>query len=239
MLVTIPQTEITTDTAITRLQKLVYKNRIRVKEFIVDFDRLKSGYVHTNHFMSALSMAGIDKFLSPAEIKVLTDAYTVPRTASLDMVDYRAFLYDVDIVFTIPHMEVQPLTEVPKEPGHLLDKTRYMKSSRDLGPEKEARLDAIIKKIADKVYKRGTPVKPFFDDCALDDHSAKLFGHVTHTQFKQCINVKLGLEIAEKDVLLLIEKYTNEDKPEMVNYIAFSNTVDPADIAFNPYKTLG
>lgn len=229
--------EITVDSALVRLQKLVYKNRIRVKEFITDFDKLRSGYVHINHFMAALSMAGVDKYLTAAEMQILTDAYTVPRTASLSMVDYRAFLYDVDIVFTISQLEKTPLTDVPKEPSYLLDKTRYMKSSRDLGPEKEERVDSIVRDIADKVYKRGTPVKPFFDDSAEDDHSAKLFGHVTYTQFKQCINVKLGLEIAEKDMDLLIEKYKNEDKPEMVNYMAFANTVDPAGEAINPYQT--
>jgi hypothetical protein len=43
--------------------------------------------------------------------------------------------------------------------------------------------------------KRGLLVKPFFDDAAKDDHSAKLFGHVTVSQFRQCINVKLGLRV--------------------------------------------
>jgi hypothetical protein len=35
-------------------------------------------------------------------------------------------------------------------------------------------------------------IKPFFDDAAQDDHSTKLYGHVTHTQFKQCLSVKVG-----------------------------------------------
>ncbi len=43
--------------------------------------------------------------------------------------------------------------------------------------------------------KRGLLVKPFFDDASKDDHSAKLFGHVTASQFRQCINVKLGLRV--------------------------------------------
>lgn len=47
------------ESAMTRLKKTVYKHRIRVKDFFVDFDRLNSGYVHPNHFMSALSMAGV------------------------------------------------------------------------------------------------------------------------------------------------------------------------------------
>lgn len=46
------------DTAMTRIKKTVFKQRIRVKDFFVDFDRLNSGYVHPNHFLSALSQAG-------------------------------------------------------------------------------------------------------------------------------------------------------------------------------------
>lgn len=47
------------DTAMNRLKKTVFKNRIRVKEFFSDFDRLNTGYVHPNHFLSALSQAGM------------------------------------------------------------------------------------------------------------------------------------------------------------------------------------
>ena len=77
------------DAALTRLKKLVYLNRIRVKEFLVDFDRLRTGFMNPGHFMSGLSMAKIDAELSPAELQVIADAYTVSRGPSLDMVDYK------------------------------------------------------------------------------------------------------------------------------------------------------
>lgn len=90
------------ESALTRLKKVVYKNRIRVKEFLIDFDKLRSGFVHPNHFMTALSMSGLDKLLSPAELQLICDTYTVPRSPSLIMTDYKTFLNDVDIVFTLP-----------------------------------------------------------------------------------------------------------------------------------------
>ena len=67
----------------------MYKNRIRVKEFLVDFDKLRSGFVHPNSFLSALSMAKIDAELTPEELQVIADTYTVPRSPSLIMVDYK------------------------------------------------------------------------------------------------------------------------------------------------------
>ncbi len=70
------------------------------------------------------------------------------------------------------------------EPSALLDKTRYEKSSRQLPEEQEAVFQGAIQRLKDIISKRGTPVKPFFDDAAADDHSAKLFGHVTIHQFR-------------------------------------------------------
>eukprot|EP00955_Chlamydomonas_euryale_P060161 357633-Chlamydomonas_euryale.AAC.7 len=93
---------VTFDTAMTHLKKLVFKNRIRIKDFIVDFDKLRSGYVHENHFLSALSMAKLDKDLSPAELKTIAEHFTVQRGPSLDMVDYAKFLEDVNIIFGTP-----------------------------------------------------------------------------------------------------------------------------------------
>ena len=84
----------------------------------------------------------------------------------------------------IQHLEKSPLAEVAPEPSSLLDKTRYEKSSRELSPEQEAVLAQAIERMAGITARRGTPVKPFFDDAAADDHSAKLFGHVTVPQFR-------------------------------------------------------
>lgn len=39
------------------------------------------------------------------------------------------------------------------------------------GPEKEARIAALVRHISDVCGKRGVMIKPFFDDAAQDDHS--------------------------------------------------------------------
>lgn len=46
--------DISLESAMRRLKQHVYKNRIRVKEFLMDFDKLNSGYCFPNHFRSAL-----------------------------------------------------------------------------------------------------------------------------------------------------------------------------------------
>lgn len=93
---------ITIEGAMTRLKKHVYKQRVRVKDFIIDFDKLNSGFVHPNHFLTALNMAGVHKHLEPAELELICKQYEVQRDATLTMVDYRTFLHELELVFTVP-----------------------------------------------------------------------------------------------------------------------------------------
>jgi hypothetical protein len=88
-----------------RLKKVVYKNRVRVKDFLIDFDRLRTGAMHANNFITALSIAGIDRSLSPQQIGTIVDAYRVQVTPSLSMIDWVKFVEDVDRIFTV---KVQP-----------------------------------------------------------------------------------------------------------------------------------
>lgn len=131
--------------------------------------------------------------------------------------------------FTLQNLEKTPLAEVAPEPSELLDKTRYQKSSRVLSDAEEELVYNCIQRMSDITAKKGTPVKPFFDDAAADDHSAKLVGHVTIYQFRQCLNTKLDLKVTEEEAQALVKKFAHEDKPEFVNYVAFSNTIDPVD----------
>mmetsp|Transcript_10728 Transcript_10728/g.19597 ORF Transcript_10728/g.19597 Transcript_10728/m.19597 type:complete len:228 (-) Transcript_10728:408-1091(-) len=219
--------EVTFESAMTRLKMVVYKNRIRVKEFLVDFDSLNTGYVFPNHFMSALSMAGLDKYLSVKELDIICDHYKILRTPTLTMVDHKTFLYDIEIIFTIPNLEKDPLVQVSAEPVELLDKTRYAKSSKALTEEEETLYRVVMERLASICKKRGQAVKNFFDDAAFNDHSVKLFGHVTAPQFHQVIKTKLEWAVNEPEFKVLVKKFSNEDKAEFVNYVAFSATVDP------------
>jgi hypothetical protein len=84
------------------IEQVVYKQRVRVRDFFSDFDKLRCGFVYPNHMLTALNMAGLDKHLTAEELQHICDAYTVPRSPSLIMADYKTFLNDVEIVFTLP-----------------------------------------------------------------------------------------------------------------------------------------
>jgi len=212
-----------------KLKKLVYKNRLRLKEYFVDWDKLRHGYVLPTHFVSGLGIAGVDNFLFADEIKALTDAYTVLRTPTLPMVDYRRFCNDVDLVFTLPNLEKDPLAVPADEPAGLIDRERFQRSNRYLGEAKEAVVSAVLDRIRGMVAERGIFVKDFFRDPERNNNSIKHVNHVSVYQFKQELNVKLGFRLTAEEMEVLVEKYVNEDYDDMVNFLAFSNTVDPEE----------
>lgn len=66
----------------------------------MDFDKLRCGSVHPNHFVSALGIAGLDRFLGQEGVRILAEGYTVGKLDGLQLVDYRRFCDDVDNAFT-------------------------------------------------------------------------------------------------------------------------------------------
>lgn len=48
---------------------------------------------------TALSMAKLDKEMSPSELAAIAEHYLVERGPSLSMVDYASFLREMDIIF--------------------------------------------------------------------------------------------------------------------------------------------
>ncbi len=61
-------------------------------------------------------------------------------------------------------------------------------------------------------------VKPFFDDPANNKNSARMVNHVTVSQFRQGLDVKLGLtSLSQAEIDLIIEKYLDEDYGDMVS----------------------
>ncbi|CAG9463323.1 unnamed protein product [Pedinophyceae sp. YPF-701] len=216
--------------AMKKCMALVYKTRIRIQDFFKDFDPLRSGLVSEAQFLRSLSSAGIDRHL-PMHLFL---ALPGPFLNEEGKVSWSDFCARVNLVFTMPGLEKDPLAEVPPEPVELLDKTRYQKSSKELTPEQEALVEKSLEYVKSKCARRGVPVKPFFDDFARNKNSPCLVGHVTAKQFEQTLNVALGLDIDSESINALVAKYANEDKPEMINYFGFSATVDPSELTTDP-----
>lgn len=87
-------------------------------------------------------------------------------------------------MFHAQNLDKTPLADAPMEPYELVDPTRYQFSSKVLSDEDEELCAAALDRLKSIISRRGTPVKPFFDDAASDNNSSKLYGHVTLSQFR-------------------------------------------------------
>mmetsp|Transcript_40837 Transcript_40837/g.104495 ORF Transcript_40837/g.104495 Transcript_40837/m.104495 type:complete len:259 (-) Transcript_40837:103-879(-) len=223
-------------TPLELVTRVVYLDRIRVKDFFRDFDPLRKGTVTRTQFLSALNMAGINRKVQEWVLETVADDYMISEGfPPVHKVDYKTFCADVDLAFTVPELERTPTKEVPKEPEHLLDKTRYEKCSKILEPWKEERVEEILVELREQARTQRILVKPTFDDASRDKNSPCLVGHVTWQQFKSCMETKCGFKLWESDMNLLVEKYTDDYYGDMVNYIAFAKQVDPDIEAIAPF----
>jgi hypothetical protein len=219
---------------VLKVQTKVYKERIRLKEFFVDFDKLRSGYITQAQFKSGLSMANLQ--LTPNELQVLAESYANPDDPQLRVM-HSLFCKHVDSVFGKTELEKVPREEVFSKPTGLVDPQRFaVLPGRDLGDEKEYKLALLCDKLQYAARTKRIQVKPFFDDFSKNQNSALKVNHVTAVQFWQVLKIHIAPDLLEEEVQLLLAKFAGDGMDaDMVNYVAFARAVDPPTDVFDPY----
>ncbi|BBM97238.1 hypothetical protein MPTK1_1g04120 [Marchantia polymorpha subsp. ruderalis] len=212
------------DNAINKVKLIVYKGRIRSREFIKQHDPLRHRLISDTQFARAIDLTKI--VLDTREVKAICDNYRMPDEPLL-RVCWTAFCDEIDTVFTYKEMEKTPLRNVPPIPPLPgLAPTRFMVGCKNLGLSKEQRVNFILKDIKKICYDRRLCTQPFFEDFAHGKMSCNVVGHVTYAQFGAALNSEAGLRILPADLKLLQEKYDDLNNG-MCNYFAFSNEIDP------------
>ena len=180
-------------------------------------------------------MAGIN--LSPAEIESTLEKFTEAcrNVPSMSLVNYQAFCDIIDESFTVKNLEKYPLQQVNDIPIDILNTNRYQTCNKNLTEAEEEELHYVLSRIAQVCKIKRILVKPVFDDAAANKNSTLSVNRVTANQFKQALNVKLGLRLKESEVMVLLKKF-DDNNDGMVNYVAFANLVDPPEQAFDPYS---
>ena len=97
---------------LAKLRKKAFELRIRVSEFLKDFDKLRSGAITKNQLRLGLNMANMP--LSNQEFEMITEHFK--NLEKEDYVSWREFCDCVDEVFTVKNLEKQ-------SPSLLLEKT--------------------------------------------------------------------------------------------------------------------
>ncbi|KAH7425643.1 hypothetical protein KP509_11G063900 [Ceratopteris richardii] len=218
------------DDVINKVKLVVYKERIRSREFMRDFDPLRGRLITEDQFASALDNSAVE--LSPRQVRALCDNYRVPEDPQ-NRVCWTAFCDEIDTVFTFKELEKTPWREPPPVPDlRGLAPERFEHGIVDLGPEREAKATAIVERVRAQCLQRRISTRGIFDDFASNRNSSKAVGHVTKQQFLQALASKVGIRLTADDADLLALKFDDLGNG-MVNYVAFSVEVDPF-IPHNP-----
>lgn len=191
---------------VARLRTQVRRQRIRVAEFMRDYDKLRLGYLSAAQFASALNMC---KFaLSSHEIKLLSAAFQSANPNALpNSVDHVAFSEVMESVFATDGLEGAP-TALPTEfvPFDI-------DSTVKLSEAEEQQLAAVLQHMRTKVSTHRILVKPYFAD--LDrTHS----GSLTKPQFTKTL-LLMGLDVDTEQAELLCKAFVKNQL--YVNYVEF------------------
>lgn len=196
-----------------KIQSYIYKRRVRIEDFFLAFDKLRSGKVPDQKFRSVIGQIGVP--LSAEEIDYLINTFRVEGTN--DMVCYRTFVHQLNKIFGKKELQKKPVDKGKPKVGALPDpsKTISMLENQD-----QRRIEEILDRMRGHVITRRMNIREQFQD--YDKVPRKNF--ITRQQFKQCI-ARLGLSTDPREFELLCKRYSCTELEDM-NYRAFCDEID-------------
>jgi Ca2+-binding EF-hand superfamily protein len=201
------------DQVLERMKTKVAKERIRVLEFLRDYDKLRSYTMSATSFRRALDLCGFN--LSPPEAAALEDRYRSLKDPSC--VDYKEFSDEMEAIFTVAGLEKMPTVDPhPYAPTLLTD-------ANVLLPEEEQILERTMHRIAERVRVRRIQIMPFFED-----YDRVHIGSVTRSQFHRVLSeLEIGGLVNGLEFEMIYKKFAIELGRRLdVNYIEFCRMVD-------------
>ncbi|KAH7826355.1 putative ef hand family protein [Monocercomonoides exilis] len=219
------------DVLLERMKLQELRERMRLSEFMKDYDPLRKGLIPRTRFRSALNLAKVE--LSEREFEMLVEEFSDPtqmaglsethRKSQLDTSDslptirWMDFCDTVDSIFTSKKLEKAPTRHL--EPA-ALSTLRNLSIIDPVYSTKSEALQSVISEYHEIMVTRRLFMKPAFQD--FDRHNN---GRVTVAQFRQALDI-LKLPINESRANLLCAHYRDMIVPTDVNYLAFLRDVE-------------
>ncbi|XP_071105662.1 EF-hand calcium-binding domain-containing protein 6-like [Haliotis cracherodii] len=195
-----------------KLKTKVFKARLRVLDFLKDYDKLRSGRMLKTSFRRALDLAGFE--LKESEVSLLEDKYESRRDP--DYIDYLAFSDELESIFTVKDLEKAPLQETVQFQPPVEWELNVLPA------DSEAKFQACMAKIAEKVRKHRMQLFPLFED-----YDRVHNGAVSRFQFRRVLTeLELGSMVSQEEFQLLWQKFDIKiGGKDDVNYIAFCDFI--------------
>ena len=135
-------------TVIDALKKAVFRGRIRLTEFFSDFDPLRTGYMSSAKFRTALVASGAMP-LNERQMQVLTLRYIDPTDDQ--RVRYLDLLQEIETVFTTANMQYDPHSTAGDFTPNLIEPGTV------LPPAHEEAVQIVLKRLSHLVRVRAPP----------------------------------------------------------------------------------
>ena len=196
----------------TKVKSIVAKQRMRLYEFLKDFDKLRSGRVSYVNFARALDLAHLD--LKESEVKMLTQAFR--SITNPGFVNYLTFCDEVETIFTLKHLEKNPLVT----PTQFKPPVEWEQNA--LTKEQLAMFNEAMMVLAEHVRKTRIQLFPLFEDFDRVNN-----GWVTKGQFRRVLK-ELEMEglIHDEEIRVICQQYrVHIGGRDDVNYIPFCEHV--------------
>ncbi|CAD6233859.1 GSCOCG00007354001-RA-CDS [Cotesia congregata] len=189
-----------------KIRRKIQHRQIYLKQFFNDYDKLNHGYVSRNQLRQVLTVATI--LVSPEEIFALEQRYNDELGFN-----YAYFLKDLD----------SKIVEAPLY-GKMLEEMKHLNLE---SPKTDPSVDdkdivQIIAKIKAKVVRERIMVLEFFRQ-----HDPRNEQVITRSNFIRSLDqLKCNLNLYELDTL--IDHFKSPLRPDYVDYVRFSNTIEEA-----------
>lgn len=197
-------------TAMNRMKTLVFKERVRVYEWMKDYDKLRSGSIPASSFRRALDLCGAGIVLVEPEIISIMENYVC--TKKQNHIRYLDFCGELETVFTVPHLDKNPLCEVKQF------KPPVEWERNDLEEVEETIYEMAMQRLSEHIKKTRIQLHPLFEDYDRV-HNAT----VSRSQFHRVLSeLEMGGLLSEQEFRVIFKKFnmTKGGKND-VNYVAF------------------
>ncbi|KAK7111168.1 uncharacterized protein [Littorina saxatilis] len=194
-----------------KIKTKVCKERVRVEDFMRDYDKLRSGKILKTSFRRAVTLARLDLYES--ELAMIEDKY---QSVDPNYIEYKRFCDEVESIFATKHLEKMPLEEV----GLFKPPTEWELNA--LSPENNEKFMHCMTKIKEKVRKHRMQLFPLFED-----YDKVHNGSVSRSQFRRVLSeLQLESMISYEELLLLWQQFQVKiGGKDDVNYIAFCEMI--------------
>ncbi|CAH0582822.1 unnamed protein product [Chrysodeixis includens] len=188
-----------------RVQEFVMQRRIRVSEFLRDYDPLNSGRIAPQQFRRAMDAMGLGSVLSQQELLCVMRHYLDPNDK--ERVCWRTFEDDCDQVFTIKELEKHPdVRDGAAREAVLALPPLGAAADRGEGeaPRELDAAQAALLRVRAACTERAIDLRPAF--CEHDEHNN---GHVSRAQVRRVL-ARLGVLPSPAQVRALEARYLDD-----------------------------